>query len=66
MPGSKAGQKNAPICTSTCAAQTAATNRTGDLANVSDAMVIGKAVAQIQPAANSFASAGRKHLTQSP
>ena len=64
MPGSKAGQKKAPICTRTCAAQTTATNRTGDLVKVSDVMVIGKAVAQIQPSANSFESVGRNRLTQ--
>ena len=30
MPGSSAGQKNAPICTSTCAAQTTATSLAGE------------------------------------
>ena len=49
MPGSKAGQKKAPICTRTCAAQTTATNRTGERVNVSDVMVIGEIVTQLQP-----------------
>lgn len=49
MPGSKAGQKKAPICTRTCAAQTVVTNRTGDLVNVLDVMVIAKAAVQFSP-----------------
>ena len=40
MPGSSAGQKKAPICTSTCAAQTIATSLAGDRANVAEPMAM--------------------------
>ena len=43
MPGSSAGQKKAPICTSTCAAQTTATNLAGDRAKLADVMAMTKA-----------------------
>src|SRR5262249_39417215 len=40
MPGSSAGQKNAPIWTSTCAAQTTATSPAGDRENDTDVVAI--------------------------
>jgi hypothetical protein len=41
MPGSSAGQKKAPICTSTWAAQTIQTNRAGDCMKFAELMGMG-------------------------
>jgi hypothetical protein len=61
MPGSSAGQKKAPICTSTCAAHTTATSRAGDRVKLAEMMAMAERFHQVAALVRTLFPSYRKY-----